>query len=524
MFRNEPLTDFSIIDNRARFQNELDCLENKINQGALRGFPIIGGKELRTDEVFERHDPADPTVVVGRTHLASVGEADTALALLHQHRGRWEETPFAERATILQRLARLLREERVRLAALIIREAGKPWREADGDVAEAIDFCEYYAEEMLRLGPPQPTLQVAGEDNFYLYQPRGVAATIAPWNFPLAISCGMTVAALVAGNCTAFKPSEQTSLIGYEFARLVLKAGFPEYAFAFLPGPGEKVGRRLVQSPNVDVICFTGSRTVGMEILSTAATVGLGQSHIKKVVLELGGKNAIVVDEDADLDEAVKGTITSAFGYSGQKCSACSRIIAVGESYAPFLRRFCDAASNIPVGPAKDSSTVLCPVIDAQSQQRILRVIAEAEKDSTIAFKGTVPNTGNYVPVAVFKDVNPSTSLWREEIFGPVVAIRHAASFEEAVALAVDSQYALTGGVFSRSPAHLEYARRKFKVGNLYLNRGCTGALVYRQPFGGFKLSGVGSKAGGPDYLLQFMEPRTITENTMRRGFTPESK
>ncbi len=523
MFRNEPITDFSIAENRAAVETALKLLHQRIANNEIYACPIINGKELRNKEVFERHDPADFRLVIGRTSLATEADADAALASLKAGKDHWEETSVAERAATLRRIAAQMRSERLALAALIIREAGKPWREADADIAEAIDFCEYYADEMLRLGSPFKLMDVLGEDNQYLYQPRGIALVISPWNFPLAIACGMTVAALVTGNCAILKPAESTSLIGYAFAKIVLAAGVSPSAFAFLPGRGELIGRRLVHSPDVAMICFTGSRAVGLEILNSAATLGLGQTTIKKVILELGGKNAIIVDEDADLDEAVKGALNSAFSYAGQKCSACSRIIVVGGAYEPFLRRFCDAASNIIVGPAAESGTLLCPVIDVASQKRILAVIAESETNAHAAFKGSTPTEGNYVPATIFRDVATSSSLWREEVFGPVVAARQAASFEEAVALAIDSQYALTGAVFTRTPSHIDYAKRKFKVGNLYINRGCTGALVCRQPFGGFKLSGVGSKAGGPDYLLQFMEPRAITENTMRRGFTPQS-
>jgi RHH-type proline utilization regulon transcriptional repressor/proline dehydrogenase/delta 1-pyrroline-5-carboxylate dehydrogenase len=423
---------------------------------------------------------------------------------------------------VLKTAASLMRARKNALSALIIREAGKSWREADADVAEAIDFCDYYADCMLKLAAPVLTQEVPGEENFYFYQSRGVCAVIAPWNFPFAIACGMATAALVAGNVVALKPSEQTGAIAQELALLLFEAGLPKNALAFLPGRGEVIGRHLVQHPLVDMVVFTGSKPVGLEILRETAEVRPGQRNLKKVVAELGGKNAIIVDEDADLDEAIKGILSSAFGFSGQKCSACSRVIAVGDCYEPLLRRLSDAARDVIVGAAAQPATLVGPVIDAESQARILGVIARAESEHTLAFKGKVPSdSGYFVPPSIFKDVSTESSLWREEVFGPVVACAQAPDFTTALEMANASEYALTGGVFSRSPAHLEQAKRHFKVGNLYLNRGCTGALVGRQPFGGFRMSGVGSKAGGPDYLLQFLEPRTVTENTMRRGFAP---
>jgi RHH-type proline utilization regulon transcriptional repressor/proline dehydrogenase/delta 1-pyrroline-5-carboxylate dehydrogenase len=331
----------------------------------------------------------------------------------------------------------------------------------------------------------------------------------------------MVVAALVTGNVTVLKPSEQTSLVAAEFAKILLDSGVPGKAFAFLPGRGEIIGRELVNSSKTDMICFTGSKAVGLEIISKAAIVHPGQKSIKRFIAELGGKNAIIVDEDADLDEAVKGVIYSAFGFAGQKCSACSRVIAVGDSYETFITRLCEAASDLICGDAKNPATLVGPVIDKETHKRINETIAKAEKNNRLAFRGKETPNGYFVTPTIFRDVETTSDLWCEEIFGPVLACRKAATFEEALEVANQSQYALTGGLFSRSPKNIAVAREEFRVGNLYINRGCTGALVCRQPFGGFRMSGVGSKAGGPDYLIQFMEPRTISENTMRRGFAP---
>lgn len=523
MFKNEALLDFTIAHNRTALAEALSRLQVKLKKGPCMVSPVIGGHAVTCSETVESVDPADPDLTIGSIGFASAADATRAVQVAKAAAPRWSAKAYSERAQILRDAAKIMRGKKFDLSALIVHEAGKPWAEADADVAEAIDFCEYYADEMERLGPVQRTSELAGEENVYFYQPRGVVAVIAPWNFPLAIACGMVAAALVTGNTVVLKPAEQTSVVAYELVKILFEAGVPGDALGFVPGWGESVGRTLVGSPDVDMIVFTGSKAVGLEIIRRAGETSKEQRNIKKVVAELGGKNAIIVDEDADLDEAVKGTLQSAFGYAGQKCSACSRAIVVGDAYEPFLARLADAAQDIIVGMPKDSATQLGPVIDEDTQKRIISLILEAEKSETLLFRGEMPENGFFVPATIFRDAAFDGVLWNQEIFGPVLACRQVKSFEEALTLANDSQYALTGGVFSRSPSHLERARREFKVGNLYLNRKITGALVCRQPFGGFRMSGVGSKAGGPDYLIQFMEPRTITENTMRRGFAPEA-
>jgi len=524
MYRNEPFADFTEATVRTRYQQALDAVEQQIARGALIAKPIIDGKSIEQGETQERRDPSCTKTVIGKSIYATAEQCEQAIHSLKRGSARWRDTPVKTRAAALMRAAEKMRSERYALSALITREVGKSWAEADADICEAIDFCTYYAAEMERLGTPQKLGDIPGEENWYFYQPRGIAVVIAPWNFPLAIACGMVVAALVTGNPTILKPAEQSNLIAHRLAEILLASGIPADAFAFLPGVGEVVGRTLVHHRDVAMICFTGSKAVGLEIISKASQTPREQHHVKRVVAEMGGKNAIIVDEDADLDEAVKGTLQSAFGFSGQKCSACSRLIVVGSAYEPLLKRLADAAKDIISGEARDPATFLGPVVDEESQTRILRTIDEAAKEHALLFRGTAPSGGYYVPAAIFRDVNPGSSLWREEIFGPVLACLQAQSFDEALAIANDSQYALTGGVFSRSPANLTKARNEFRVGNLYLNRKCTGALVFRQPFGGFKMSGIGSKAGGPDYLLQFMEPRVVTENLMRRGFAPEQR
>lgn len=512
-YSNEPFTDFSNSENSEQYRAALAQVDEKIKKGELYAAPIVGWRELEGEEKGIRRDPSKSSVVIGTIRKASVTDVAAALELLEKGRDGWEFTPALERAKIIYKAGEIIERDKFALSALITREVGKSWAEADADVAEAVDFCKYYAIEMMKHAEPVKTMEVQGEDNHYLYQPRGIVAVIAPWNFPLAIPLGMTVAALVTGNVAILKPAEQSSIIGFEIARILQQAGVPGDAFALLPGDGEVVGEALVQSPKVSAIVFTGSRDVGLNIIRKSSTVQDGQEGIKRVICELGGKNAIIVDSNADLDKAARGIVQSAFGFGGQKCSACSRVIVVGDAYEPLLEKVKMVAESVVVGDPVDPSITYGPVVDEAAQSKILSTIERAERSEKLLFKGEAPEGGCYVPPTIFRDVDTSTPLWNEEIFGPVVACMQVKSFDEALAVANRSQYALTGGVFSSSRENLDKARARFKVGNLYLNRKITGALVGRQPFGGFKMSGVGSKAGGKDYLLQFLEPRTITES-----------
>lgn len=525
-FRNQPLRDFSEEENRNLIEVGLSEVESLIRSKSLTAAPIISGAERHGCETVSRKDPSNLNVTIGTTEFASVELAAEAVESCRRGFAAWRAKSLTARAAVLHEAASIMRERAEFLTALIIREAGKPWREADADVAEAIDFCSYYADEILRIGPARRTQEVLGEDNVLSYQPRGVAVVISPWNFPLAITAGMTVAALVAGNTVVLKPSEQTGLIAYELAKILYAAGVPADALAFLPGRGETVGRFLVQHPHTSLVAFTGSRAVGLEIARAAAEVRQTQRGLKRVIAEMGGKNAIIIDDDADFDDAVRGVLYSAFGFAGQKCSACSRLIIVGDAYEPFLARLAAATMDIITTRADDPAAFLGPVIDEESQSRIFATISEAQEQCTVLAQGVLPEeaaqSGAFVPATIFRDVPVSHPIWTDEIFGPVLACTKASSFEDAIAIAVASDYALTGGVFSRHPGHIALARDEFRVGNLYINRGITGALVARQPFGGFAFSGIGSKAGGPDYLLQFLEPRVVTENTMRRGFSPD--
>jgi RHH-type transcriptional regulator, proline utilization regulon repressor / proline dehydrogenase / delta 1-pyrroline-5-carboxylate dehydrogenase len=388
-----------------------------------------------------------------------------------------------------------------------------------------VDFCRYYASEIRDLERPRVTQDVPGERDTQAWTSRGVGVAIAPWNFPLAILCGLTVAPLAAGNCVIMKPAEQTTVIAAALMDILAEAGVPPGVLNFVPGMGEDVGARLVAHPGVDFIAFTGSRAVGCRIWEAAGRTQPGQANLKKVVCEMGGKNALVIDNDADLDEAIPAALYSAFGFSGQKCSALSRLIVLDGVHDHFVERFVAACESIPVGDPALPGTLVGPVIDAEARDKILGMIERGRKEGRLAFQARLPTgleaSGTYVPPTVFADVPPSASIAREEVFGPVVAILRARDLDEAFRIAMDVDYALTGGLFSRSPSALERARREYRVGNLYLNRGITGAIVQRHPFGGFAMSGGGTKAGGKGYLENFLFPRAISENVMRRGFTP---
>ncbi|MDJ0738415.1 MAG: proline dehydrogenase family protein [Gammaproteobacteria bacterium] len=484
--------------------------------------PLIDGREAASDDVRRSTSPADPDLLIGSVGQAGVAEADLAIDVAQRAFPAWASRPARERADLMRSVAERLRADRDRFAAYQVFEAGKNWTEADADVCEAIDFLMFYADEAERLALPGG-ISVAGEANRYGYQPRGVAVVIPPWNFPLAILTGMLSAALVSGNCALLKPSSDTPVIAARLVELMLEAGVPPGVVAYLPGPGAAVGEYLVDHPATHVVAFTGSRDVGCRLLQRAAVVQAGQRHVKRVIAEMGGKNAIIVDASADPDEAIAGILRSAFGFQGQKCSACSRVIVVGGLHDALLERLCDAVSGLIMDLPWEPHCDLGPVINDAAAQRIEAVIADAETQATLRYRAEVPAHlhGSFVAPAIFAGVDPSSPLAQHEIFGPVVAVMQAADFDDALRVANDTDYALTGGVYSRSPANLRRAAEQFRVGNLYLNRGITGALVARQPFGGFRLSGIGSKAGGPDYLLQFMEPRCVTENTMRRGVAP---
>lgn len=518
-FCNEPPADFTVEQLRSAFPLAIE-------RWRQNDCPIVDlwldGRNVRTEQRIASVNPADPDETVALICQAGPAEADQAIAVAKAAQPAWAATPVTERASMMRRAADLLHEKIVDYAALQVLEVGKQWEQAYADVTEAIDFLRYYAQQMELLATPLRCGQMPGEDNRYFYQSRGVAVVIAPWNFPLAISTGMVSAALVTGNTVIYKPALLSSTIGRILADVFAAVHLPAGVFNYLPGPGKLVGERLVRHPDVSMIAFTGSMQVGLDIMRVSTELGPGQAHVKKVIAEMGGKNAIIVDDDADLDQAVPQILASAFGFQGQKCSACSRAIVVDGIYERFVRRLVEAAASLAIGPAEDPRFAMGPVVDNAARDKIMGYVELARQEAKILYESQIPQGPCYAPIVILEGVSPDHRLAQEEIFGPVLTLLRAKDFRTAVDWANNSRFALTGGVFSRSPVHLALARDAFKAGNLYLNRGITGALVNRQPFGGFRLSGIGSKAGGPDYLKQFMEPRVVTENTMRRGFAAE--
>jgi RHH-type transcriptional regulator, proline utilization regulon repressor / proline dehydrogenase / delta 1-pyrroline-5-carboxylate dehydrogenase len=523
VFRNAANTDFTRAEAREQQRAALVAAATSLG----RRYPlVIAGKKIGDREFITSVNPAHPTQIIGHWACATIADADAAITAARNAFPAWRSTPANERASIIEKAADLMAARRFELNALEILEAGKPWIEADADLSEAIDFCRFYAAEIRRLDRPHVTQSVAGERCTQAYTPRGIGVAIAPWNFPLAILTGLTVAPLVAGNAMIMKPAEQTTVIAAALMEILTTAGVPPGVLNFLPGRGEDVGAHLVGHPQVDFVAFTGSRAVGTKIWETAGRTAPGQRNLKKVVCEMGGKNALVIDNDADLDEAIPAALYSAFGFSGQKCSALSRLIVLDDVYDQFVERFVAACASVPIGDPIQPGTVVGPVIDEDARKKITGLIAQGKKEARVAFEAVIPadaiaSGGFYVPPTVFADVRADAAIAREEIFGPVVAILRAKNLDAAFAMANESEYALTGGLFSRSPSALERAQREMLVGNLYLNRGITGAIVERHPFGGFKMSGGGTKAGSRGYLENFLFPCVVAENVMRRGFTP---
>jgi RHH-type proline utilization regulon transcriptional repressor/proline dehydrogenase/delta 1-pyrroline-5-carboxylate dehydrogenase len=516
-FTNEPATDFSKTANREAMRSALARVRASFGG---RYSLVINGKDVSGDEEDLSRNPARPDEIVGRVSRATKSDADGAVDAARKAFLSWSRTVPEERAGYLFGAAREARKRRFDLAALEVYETGKSVREADSDVAEAIDYLEYYGREMVRLGRPRRLGRYAGEINEYRYGPKGVGVVISPWNFPLAIPAGMTAATIVAGNCAILKPSGLAPVIARQLVELFRAARLPEGVLQYLPGPGGEVGGHLVSHPGIDLIAFTGSKEVGLGIVRHAGETRPGQRNVKRVVAEMGGKNAVIVDDTADLDEAVRGVLESAFGYQGQKCSACSRAIVLETVFDRFTERLTEAVKSIVIGPPEEFGTFLGPLIDQNALEKTKGYIERGKKECRPVLVGETLETGFFVGPSLF-ETGPETAIARDEIFGPLLSLIRAKDFEEALAIANGSEYALTGGVYSRSPVNIAKAKEGFLVGNLYLNRKITGALVGRQPFGGFGMSGVGSKAGGPDYLLQFLHPRTVSENTMRKGSAP---
>ncbi len=508
VFRNEPYADFSVPANRQAMEQALQKVRSEFGcEYQLR----ISGESIATGDKLVSVNPSNPREVVGIHHKATPELANRAVESAYAAFSPWSRTPAGERVRLLLEASRILRARKPEFDAWLVYEAGKTWVEAEADVCEAIDFCEYYAREMVRLSAPQPVVQVPGEVDEMIYIPLGVGVVIPPWNFPLAILVGMAAATLVTGNTAVIKPSSETPTVAARFAEVLLQAGFPESSFTLLTGSGSVVGDVLVQHPKTRFIAFTGSRDVGLRINELAAKHQPGQIWIKRVIAEMGGKDAIVVDGNADVDKAVDGVLASAFGYQGQKCSACSRAIVDAKVYHQFVEKLAAKAKKLKVGPSDDPANYMGPVISAGARKTILQYIETGRREGRLVAGGEVPSEGGYfIPPTIIVDVQPGARIFQEEIFGPVLAVAKARDFEHALAMANDSQYGLTGAVFSNDPEHLRQAKESFHVGNLYFNRKCTGAMVGAHPFGGFNMSGTDSKAGGPDYLLLFLQAKSV--------------
>jgi len=519
-YENAPLTNFTEQANQDKMRAALREMRTRLG----KEYPlVINGEKIRTGKTIASINPSSPDDVVGAVAEAGIAEAERAVQAARGAFEKWRWTPFEERAQLLERAAAIMDRRRFQLSALEVFEVGKPWTEADGDIREAIDFCLFYAQQMRRIGRPRLTQHVPGEESYYHYWPRGVAFVIAPWNFPLAILCGMTTAALVTGNTVIMKPAEQSAVCGAMLMEIFEEAGVPPGVLNYFPGKGSVIGAHLVDHRDVDLIAFTGSREVGLRIWESAGITRPDQRELKRVICEMGGKNAIIIDSDADLDEAIVDCTYSAFGYQGQKCSALSRLIVLEQNYDRVIERLLNAAASLRVGNPEEPGITVGPVIDKTAHERILDYIETGKSEATLAFQHqSVPSKGYFIPPTIFVDVKPDMRIAREEIFGPVLSVLRARDLDEAIKIANGTDYALTAGFFSRSPANIERTRAQIEAGNVYINRSCTGAVVGRHPFGGFKMSGGGTKAGGEDYLLQFVVPRVVTENIMRHGFAPE--
>jgi RHH-type proline utilization regulon transcriptional repressor/proline dehydrogenase/delta 1-pyrroline-5-carboxylate dehydrogenase len=518
-YRHEPVAEWRRAAVRAAFRSWVDSTPGS--------FPIdvpavIAGRRLRTERTIRSIDPGQPERVVAVSACCSSSEADAAVEAAGAAFEAWRRISATERAAVLFRAAQWMRTRQEQLAALQVFEAGKPWAEADADVCEAIDFCEFYGRQMIDL-PRRVALQsAAGEANTFKYQAKGVGVVISPWNFPLAIPTGMVTAALVAGNAVVFKPAEQTPAIAFGLVQALEESGLPAGVLSFVPGLGEEVGAHLVAHPEVAFVAFTGSKAVGLEINQVAAVPRPGQAHVKRVVAEMGGKNAVIVDADADLDQAVPAIAQAAFGYAGQKCSAASRLVVLDGVYDELLERLVGHSLTLAIGHPAEMAVKVGPLIDGDAWERVRASVDRAPREGTVVLaREDVPSDGYFVGPTIVDEVAAGSVLAREEVFGPLLTVFRAGDFAEALSIANDTDYALTAGVFSRSPRHIAMASEELRGGNVYVNRGTTGAIVGRQPFGGYGLSGVGSKAGGPDYLLQFLDPKVVSENTLRQGFAP---
>ncbi|MBT9258868.1 MAG: L-glutamate gamma-semialdehyde dehydrogenase [Clostridiales bacterium] len=509
-FKNEPVRQYKTEEERRELKEAIAQWEGRFGQN----YPLwVDGRKIETEKKHASINPSKTSEIIGYVSQADRHIVDQAMASAWEAFKTWSRVEPEARARVLLRAAGIMRRRRAELVAIEMLEAGKPVVEADADVAEAIDFLEYYAREMVRLAHPPAPVQIPGESNEIRYIPLGVGVIIPPWNFPLAILTGMSSSAIVTGNTILLKPASNTPIIGSLFVEIMHQAGLPEGVIQFIPGSGSEIGDYLVDHPKTRFISFTGSKDVGLRIWQRAAVHQEGQKWLKRVVAEMGGKDAIIVDEDADLDAAAEGIVISAFGFQGQKCSAASRVIAVGSAYEPLLEKVLERTRKLTVGDPRDLDVDLGPIIDESQYRKILDYIEVGKREGKHLLGGERgPTDGYFIRPAIFGDVPPRARIAQEEIFGPVLAFIRAKDFDEAIHIANDTDYGLTGAVYARRMEHLEKARAEFHVGNLYFNRKCTGALVGVQPFGGFNLSGTDAKAGGPDYLLNFLQMKSIAE------------
>ncbi len=510
-FQNEPYTDFSSPANRQAMEQALAKVRAELGR---EHDLFIAGERVKTGDLLRSVNPSNPKELIGTHHRATAELARRAVDSAYAYFAEWSQTSEEERIAMLRKAAGIIRRCKLEFDAWLVLEAGKTWPEADADVSEAVDFCEYYAREMQRFsGPQKPDVELPGERGEVRYLPLGVGVIIPPWNFPLAIMVGMTVASLVAGNTVVIKPSSETPTIAVKFAEVLKEAGFPDRSFTLLTGSGAAVGDVIVQHPKTRFVAFTGSRDVGLRINELASKAQPGQIWIKRVIAEMGGKDAIIVDADCDLEKAVEGVAVSAFGYSGQKCSACSRAIVDAKVYDTFVEKLQARVAKITVGESEKLDHYMGPVISESARKTILDYIETGKKEGRmLPIPVQAPAEGYFVPPTVIADIDSKARIFQEEIFGPVLAVTKARNFDHAMELANDSQYGLTGAIFSNVPEHIDRARRQFFVGNLYVNRKCTGAMVGAHPFGGFNMSGTDSKGGGRDYMLLFLQAKSIAE------------
>ncbi len=509
-YKQEPLTDFSVEKNQEEFLAALKKVESYLGQDYDL---VIGGKRVSTEEKIVVTNPANKEEVIGRVSKADKKIVDEAMEVALEAFEKWRKFKPEARADILFRAAAIVRRRKHEFSALLVKEAGKSWREADADVSEGIDFLEYYGRQMLELAKGGKVISRPFEVNRYEYIPLGVGVVISPWNFAFAIMCGTTVASLVTGNTVLLKPASATPVVAYKFVEVMEEAGLPPGVLNYVPGSGSEIGDYLVDHPKTRFISFTGSKDVGVRIYERAAKVNPGQIWLKRVIAEMGGKDTIVVDSEADLEVAAQAIVTSAFGFSGQKCSACSRVVAVEGIYDEVLQRVVELTKELVVGDPAERETFVGPVIDQAAYDKIMKYIEIGKKEGKLVTGGTGDNSkGYFIQPTIFADVDPKAVIMQEEIFGPVVAFTKAKDFDEAIEIANNTEYGLTGAVITNNREHIEKAKEDFHVGNLYINRGCTAAVVGHQPFGGFNMSGTDSKAGGPDYLLLHMQGKSICE------------